>query len=136
MAMNVSRDPAGAMADINVTPMADVMIVLLIIFMVTVPVLTRPVALPRAAHLSRSTEGPPVLVVDRSGLVRAGGQLRTDPNDIRRWLEEELGRTGVTAVLVQADREAPYSAVAAVFDACREAGVEQVGLAAEREVRQ
>ena len=53
MAMSVGRSRGGPIADINVTPMADVMIVLLIIFMVATPIIARPVELPRASHLTQ-----------------------------------------------------------------------------------
>lgn len=131
MAMSVGRPRHGAVAEINVTPMADVMIVLLIIFMVATPLIAHAVRLPEAEHATeRGGERLEILLrADGSTLV-AGTPLPIDA--LGEWL---AGRAGVAAratVLVQADRDTPYETVAMVLAACREAGFVEIGLAAQR----
>jgi biopolymer transport protein ExbD len=130
--MSVGRPRGGAIADINVTPMADVMIVLLIIFMVATPIIARPpVELPKASHLTQH-KGEKLEIV-----LRHGGGVAIDGVSLpsTELLAEYLGaRTPVPEsllVLVQADRDAPYAEVARVLAACRQARVAEVALAAE-----
>ena len=75
MAMNVGGGPrTGTIADINVTPMADVMIVLLIIFMVATPIIARPpVKLPDATHLTQHKREKLEIVLRRGGSVAIDG---------------------------------------------------------------
>ena len=74
MSMNVAPTRGGVRADINVTPMADIMIVLLIIFMVAIPALVKaPVTLPLATHAKDQKERPLEIVVRTSGAIEAGG---------------------------------------------------------------
>ena len=129
MAMQLGRR-RSVVADINVTPMADIMIVLLIIFMVTVPILsTPPVALPDARHGRDSPENAITLVVTAAG-ARIGKDEPMDLDRLRMYLAArvELSRDPVT-VLIQADRDADYAQVAGVMQACRAARIEEIGLA-------
>ncbi|MGE5126937.1 MAG: ExbD/TolR family protein [Betaproteobacteria bacterium] len=133
MAMGVSRRRGGAIAEINVTPMADVMIVLLIIFMVATPLIGQPpVRLPRAEHTAERRGERLEILLRRDGSVLVAGT----PLPVEALSEWMAGRASAarTTVLVQADREAPYDAVARVLAACRAAGVAEVGLAAQRRV--
>jgi biopolymer transport protein TolR len=129
MALNVGRPRSGAIAEINVTPMADVMIVLLIIFMVTTPILAgAPVRLPAAVHAAeREGERLEIQVRADGGVLLAGTPVPLDA------LAEAIarGRHG-GAVLVQADREATYADVSRVLVACRAAGFAEIALATER----
>jgi biopolymer transport protein TolR len=133
MAMNVSGPRSGAIADINVTPMADVMIVLLIIFMVATPVLVgAPVRLPQAAHPVEE-EGERLEVVVRvDGTVAAGGFAFSGADALSEWISARRSAGAGSVVLVQADRGVAYGDVARVLSACRRAGVEDIALAAER----
>jgi len=129
MAMQLGRR-RSVVADINVTPMADIMIVLLIIFMVTVPILnTPPVTLPDARHGRDSAENAITLVVTAAG-ARIGKDEPMDLDRLRMYLAArvELSRDPVT-VLIQADRDADYAQVAGVMQACRAARIEEIGLA-------
>jgi biopolymer transport protein TolR len=131
MAMQPGRRRT-VVADINVTPMADIMIVLLIIFMVTVPILNAPpVSLPDARHGRDSAENALTLVV-----TAAGARIGTDdPMSLDRLTEYlaarvELSREPLT-VLIQADQNADYARVAGVMQACRSARIEEIGLATQ-----
>jgi biopolymer transport protein ExbD len=137
MSMSVGGRKSGAIAEINVTPMADVMIVLLIIFMVMTPIITHaPVPLPKAATAEeRKSEGVKVVVLG-TGEIMVGEQRLADPASLRESLREQLAAVGQgeAEVVVQADRDLSYAEVSRVLEACRQAGAESVGLAADREI--
>lgn len=130
MAINLGGTRKGVIAEINVTPMADVMIVLLIIFMVATPIIAgAPVRLPSAVSALETQEDRTEIVV------RGDGSLSLDGTPVGLQGVGDLlsARSAATqrTVLVQADRDASYTDVARVLAACREAGVSEVALAAE-----
>lgn len=133
MAMSVGRPARGAIADINVTPMADVMIVLLIIFMVATPVIVgAPVRLPPAVNAVDQHRERLEVVVRASGEVSAGGVEFSGADTLVEWISARRSSGVEEAVLLQADRGVSYGRVARVLTACRRAGVAEVALAAER----
>jgi biopolymer transport protein ExbD len=133
MALSVGRPRKGAIAEINVTPMADVMIVLLIIFMVATPLIAHaPVRLPSAAHpVEHKGERVEILVRADGGVLVAGAAVPLEA--LGEWIG---GRAAVAhaTFLVQADRDASYADVARVLAACRKAGVAEIALATQRSV--
>jgi biopolymer transport protein TolR len=137
MSMRVGGKQGGAIADINVTPMADIMIVLLIIFMVITPmVVSSPVPLPRAANTAaRSSEGLKV-VVTGTGTISVGTTTFASAETLRVYLSERLAGSAEAArpVLVQADKDVAFAEVSRILEICRAAGAEEVGLAADRKV--
>jgi biopolymer transport protein TolR len=117
-------------SDINVTPMADIMIVLLIIFMVAVPKITAaPVPLPDARHGRDAAKEAIGLVVTATG-ARIEKHEPMDLEALSTYLAARVqtSRTSL-AVLIQADRDMDYGAVARVLQACHIAGVEEIELA-------
>jgi biopolymer transport protein ExbD len=133
MALSVPRS-GRQIAEINVTPMADVMIVLLIIFMVTVPVLTRGVArLPEAANTKAERQGPVVVSIASSGAVYVNELPLLGPDDLRERLRAELESRRERLVHVKADARLSYADVAKVIEACRASGADEVAfIATER----
>ncbi len=135
MAMSVGQKRSGTIAEINVTPMADVMIVLLIIFMVMTPIIASPVPLPKAANARpRQGEAEVEVVMTRAGEIKTGGRTVEGLAALRARVQEQLAESakGDGFVLVKADRDLPYSDVEQVLEACRQAGAEEVGLATAR----
>jgi biopolymer transport protein TolR len=138
MSMNVGGSKGGVMADINVTPMADIMIVLLIIFMVITPMLQKgvDVKLPTAGNTKEKKDEPKTIVVavkkDTSTFL--GGVRVEKQEDLVAQLKERLEDVaeGSRIVYLKADAELPYSEVMKVMDLAREAGVEEVALIAEQ----
>jgi len=128
------QDPV--LADINVTPLVDVMLVLLIIFMIAAPMLHQgvEVALPRAEarNLPLKTEDPLVVSIDRNGRV----YLREDAVEI----EELVARvkSAITdkgedqTVFIKGDRDVPYGKVIEVLDLLQQGGIVNVGMVTER----
>ena len=144
-----SRAP---MSEINVTPLVDVMLVLLIIFMVTAPLLTAGVEvdLPNAdAPELVLEEEKLLLVIDAESLVflkvvgrqaAEGGDERTPiPYDRIEQLQERLQSNqrilDAEEVYIQADETVPYGFVAQVLAIIRQAGVERVGLVTDPRVQ-
>src|SRR5512143_1310534 len=133
MAMGISRRRGGAIAEINVTPMADIMIVLLIIFMVATPLIVgAPVRLPSAVHALEHRQERLEVVVRSSGEITAGGLTFSGVDALAEWMSARRSSGEEQVVLLQADRGVAYGQVARVLSACRRAGVAEVALAAER----
>ncbi len=110
------------------------MIVLLIIFMVATPLIVHaPVRLPSAEHTAEHRGERLEILLRHDGSVLVAGT--TVPVEaLGEWMAGRAGSAARTTILVQADREAPYDAVARVLAACRTAGVAEVGLAAQRKI--
>ena len=139
MAMGAAQSGAGGrrrgvrrrhvpMAEINVTPMVDVMLVLLIIFMVAAPLLTGgiPVDLPKANAQPLSSDTQPLNVT-----VRAGGQIflqeaEVSGDDLSSKVIAILAWDPEKRVIVSGDKDADYGTVAAVFARLKEAGTAHV----------
>jgi biopolymer transport protein TolR len=126
-----SSDPFDHLADINVTPLVDVMLVLLIIFMVTAPMLHQgiSVALPKTAttNLRSTLEDPIVLSISRDGLYYinetpvARGLLKERLRAILRGRKEK-------SVLLKADRGLSYGTVIETLDLLNRMGIESLGM--------
>jgi biopolymer transport protein ExbD len=139
--MQVGGKKGGPMADINVTPMADIMIVLLIIFMVITPMLQKgvDVKLPQAANTKERKDEPKMIVVAvKKDSTTYLGTTRLDSQaELLPQVKERLQDLpeGARMIYLKADDALPYSEVMKVMDLCREAGVEEVALIAERKVQ-
>ena len=138
MAMGGGGDRGAVNADINVTPMADVMLVMLIIFMVVTPMLQKgaPVELPRTKNPLDMSDADKDDAI-RVGIARDGkfylGTERIVVDDLSQKVTELLSsREGDKTVYVKADARASYGDVVKVVDAIRTAGVDRVGLLSEK----
>lgn len=127
----------GPVADINVTPMADVMLVLLIIFMVITPMLQKGVSVDMAkAENPRQMpdadkEDAVLLAVTRDGKAYLG----SDPvrlEDITTQVKDRISSKLDKTVYVKSDSRAKYGDVVAVIDNVRAAGVDSLGLLTEK----
>ncbi len=118
----------GQMADINMTPMIDVMLVLLIIFMVAAPMLTTgvDVNLPEAkTGKSLESEALTVTMTD-DGRIQFGKTF-VQLGVLQKQLREQAKLDRKRPVMVRADHNLPYGRVIAVVDSIRDAGFSQVG---------
>ena len=124
-------DDYGDMAEINVTPLVDVMLVLLIIFMITAPMLTQglTVALPTAEGKSfeLASNNPSKIQVAASGAVYLDG-IAVGSTSLDTTLGPMLRARRVKRALLEADKSVPYGRVVAVLDIMNRAGVEQLGM--------
>ncbi len=120
-------------ADINVTPLVDVMLVLLIIFMVTAPLLAAgmKVQLPQAnaAHPLNPRE-PIVIAVGKNGRLAVGAEA-VEPADLAQMVKLKLGDDFSRVVHVRGDRDAPYGQVVAVLDQLASNGITHIAIVTE-----
>ena len=127
----------GIKADINVTPLVDVMLVLLIIVMLVAPLVQKgvDVRLPVAANTTDHPETPDqttmAITADKRFWIN-GGQVAEA--DIAAKVEEVLEGKKDKIILIKADEEVEYSAVMTAMDALRAAGIEDMALITERRV--
>jgi biopolymer transport protein TolR len=121
----------GDMAEINVTPLVDVMLVLLIIFMITAPMLTQglTVALPTAEGKSfeLASNNPAKIQVTANGAVYLDG-VPVGSTRLDTTLGPMLRARRIKRALLEADKAVPYGRVVAVLDIMNRAGVEQLGM--------
>mgnify|MGYP003343730082 CR=1 FL=1 len=137
MSMDVGGSKGGPKSDINVTPLVDVMLVLLIIMMLVAPLLNAgvPVRLPTASNTVEKPE-----VSDQTVVVVAANKaiyLNAKPvaeGELASKVSEVFERKGggERVVLIKADEEAEYGAVMVAMDQLRQAGIEDIGLITER----
>jgi len=124
-------DDYSDMAEINVTPLVDVMLVLLIIFMVTAPLLTQglTVALPTAEGKSfeLASNNPARIQVTANGAVYLDGTAVGSSN-LDLSLGPMLRARRIKRALLEADKAVPYGRVVAVLEIMNRAGVEQLGM--------
>ncbi len=120
----------GFMSDINVTPFVDVMLVLLIIFMVTAPMMMEGlnVALPEttAAPIESKTE-PLIVSIDQDGQVFIG-DFKADRAIFQQKLQKVIEARRDNTVYLKADKMIPYGVVVQIMSDIRAAGVEKLGM--------
>ena len=121
------------MGDINVTPFVDVMLVLLIIFMVTAPMMTHGVKVdtPVTTHGQMDVDAKSLMIsIDASGQVFINdAQLKA--SEIREKLPVILDVKQVKEVYIKADKSLPYGVVMHVMAQIRDAGIEKIGMVTE-----
>jgi biopolymer transport protein ExbD len=138
MAMDLGGAKGGIKSDINVTPLVDVMLVLLIIMMLVAPLLQQgvPVKLPQAANTvdKPETQDQTVLAIGRSKELYLNAKPVTEGELVTR-INEILENKKEKIVLIKADEEVEYSAVMGAMDQLRQAGIEDIGLVTERKLK-
>ncbi len=118
-----------ALADINITPLVDVVLVLLIIFMVTAPVLQSgiEVAVPKTRTVKEITEERMVISIDKQQRVFLGN----DPiniNAIGTALKQKVRDPQHQSIFLRADEDVPFGTFATVMDAVKQSGITNVSV--------
>jgi biopolymer transport protein ExbD/biopolymer transport protein TolR len=137
MGIAVRNEGSKVNSNINVTPMVDVMLVLLIIFMVITPMLQNKVQIDMAkvdnavAMPDADKDDAIVVAVTRDGGIFLG-QNRVDPTQLGSLVRDKLADKTDKTIFVRADARAQYRAVEDAIDDVRTAGVEEVGLLTQR----
>jgi biopolymer transport protein ExbD len=137
MAMNVGPAEGGedeAISAINTTPLVDVMLVLLIIFLVTIPVITQsvPLQLPQEKNVARQTKPENIEIsVTKDGDVYWGLQLVRDHEELVNRLKKIAVMEPQPEVHIRGDMAGRYEFVGRVVFACQRAGIQKVGFITE-----
>jgi len=127
---NHSLSSGSMMADINITPLVDVMLVLLIIFMVTTPLMQQgvEVALPKAAAPGlKSAETTLIITVDKEQRIFMARE-QVDLAKLSESLQAMVAQNPDKQVFLKADQEVPYGLVAQAMAAIKQAGVTKLGM--------
>ncbi len=136
--MAIAKRKLGVTSDINVTPMVDVMLVLLIIFMVITPMLQHGVSVDLAktdsptAMPDADKEDALLVAVMRDGQIYFGSDRINDPSELANRVKDALANKTDKEVFVKADARAKYGRVVEVVDNVRSAGVDTLGLLTEQ----
>ena len=133
MAMSIgANDDSGPIADMNTTPLVDVMLVLLILFIITLPVMTN------STNLQLGGGDPPTmrreaisLAIDFDGTILWNGSVVEDLAQLERYFIVEAGKANQPELHVQPDRRAKYDTVAQVLAIAQRSGMQRIGFAGQ-----
>jgi biopolymer transport protein ExbD len=126
MAFKTQSDDEGAMSEINVTPLVDVMLVLVIILLVTAPLLTQSVhvTLPKTVQTTADVNEQPLqLGINMQGVLTLNKNPIADLGALETTLKAELVKNPEIGVHLYADKEVMYSKLAEVMAAVQHAGI-------------
>jgi biopolymer transport protein ExbD len=133
MAMSIgANDDSGPIADMNTTPLVDVMLVLLILFIITLPVMTNSTNL----HIGGGDRSPTPreaisLEIDFDGTILWNGAVVEDLAQLERYFAVEAGKANQAELHVQPDRRAKYDTVAQVLAIAQRSGMQRIGFAGQ-----
>ena len=137
MAFGTQDETDEVMNEINMTPLVDVMLVLLIIFIITVPVMKHSVNidLPRAGSQPQDAKPETVrLSVDAQGAYY-WNENRIDDKDLPRMLQAEAAKNPQPELHLRGDKEVRYERVAMAMSAAQQAGLRKIGFITEPQTR-
>ena len=119
----------SSLADINITPLVDVVLVLLIIFMVTAPVLQSgiEVNVPKTRTVKEITEERLVITIDKQQKVFLGSSP-ININQIGPTLRQKIRDPQRQSIFIRSDEDVPFGAFATVMDAIKQAGISNVSI--------
>ena len=137
MAMNIGSsdgDDDEVVSAINTTPLVDVMLVLLIIFLITIPVVTQtvPMTLPKETNIARQTKPENIEIsVNKDGDVFWNARLVADNDALFKKLKEIAVLNPQPEIHIRGDARSDYAPVGRVLYACQRAGIRHVGFITE-----
>src|SRR6516162_187054 len=134
MAMSVGQESGGAIANINTTPLVDVMLVLLIIFLITIPVInkTHPVQLPKAVNIPTQTKPENITIsVDKDGDIFWNDKKVPSRNELLGLIEAAAVRQPQPEIHIRGDQNARYEAIGRVMYAIQRGSILKVGFLTE-----
>jgi len=136
MSMNVggAHDEGQAIASINTTPLVDVMLVLLIIFLITIPVITKTVrvTLPRAVNIPTQTKPENITIaVDREGNAYWNDKRLGDRAELLALIVQQAGKKPQPEVHIRGDKDTRYESIGRVMYEIQRGGIVKVGFLTE-----
>jgi len=129
-----------AFTEINITPFTDVVLVLLIIFMISAPIIMRKenikINLPQAAKVMESQETPGRIVInitesDDVFLDNIKYDVKNNLNEFKERLESLIGKNKNVTVAINGDKKSKYESVIAILDVASQIGIKQISLGVE-----
>jgi biopolymer transport protein ExbD len=133
MAMKLD-DNEGAISEINVVPLVDIILVVLIIFMVTAPMIMKPsinVNLPKAAAGDKTAPSLLNIVIGADGKLSLNGAI-SDENAISNKAQEAVAQNPDVQAIISADKETPHGTVVHIIDIVKVAGVKKFAISIEK----
>ncbi|PMP66531.1 MAG: protein TolR [Thermodesulfobacterium geofontis] len=131
--MKIGKDLQG---EINIIPLVDIVLVILIIFMITAPLLTSgiEVELPKTKDIpiSQKEERPLKITITKEGKIKLYGEEIT-LDSLILWVAEAKKNKLIREIQIEADKNCPYGIVAKVLSELKKAGIEEVGLLTQPE---
>ena len=130
-----SQDDSGLMTGINITPFVDVVLVLLVIFMVTAPMLVKDILelrLPKTASGDGQATQTLGVAINKDGNILLNGQL-ADEQSLKTASETALAQNPESQAIIAADVEVPYGKVVKVIDILKSSGLNRFAVQIERE---
>ncbi len=128
----LSRQTETSLSDINIVPFVDVVLVLLIIFMITAPILQSgiEVELPKTKTVKEITEDRLVITIDRAQRVYLGNEP-VNIHQIGQLVRERMRNPQTDAVFLRCDETVPFGSFATVVDELRQSGIQNVSVVTE-----
>lgn len=133
MAMNTG-DNNEAIADINVVPLVDIILVVLIIFMVTAPMFMKPtinVNLPKAASGDQTAPSKLNIALTPDGRINLNGAFVSE-EEVLAKATEEVGKNVEVQAIISADKDVPHGRVVGVLDIVKGAGVKKFAISIDK----
>jgi biopolymer transport protein ExbD len=137
MGMKNNSNDDGAIADINVVPLVDIILVVLIIFMVTAPMIMKPsiaVNLPKASSGDPSAPSTLSISLATDGRILLNGGA-SDAEKIRAQAVAELAKNSEVQAVISADRDVPHGKVVEMIDVIKQAGVKKFAISIEKSTK-
>lgn len=134
MAFNSGGDDNEAIADINVVPLVDIILVVLIIFMVTAPMFMKPtinVNLPKAASGDKTAPSKLNIALTADGRINLNGSF-VDEEAVKLKAADEVAKNGDVQAIISADKDVPHGKVVAVLDVVKGAGVKKFAISIDK----
>jgi biopolymer transport protein ExbD len=132
--MGMKTDNDEAISEINVVPLVDIILVVLIIFMVTAPMFMKPtinVNLPKAASGEQSAPSQLNVTITQDGRLVLNGSV-ADEAAISAKATEELGKNPDVQAVIAADKDVPHGRVVSVIDLVKSAGVKKFAISIDK----
>ena len=134
MASKSSFDQDEVISEINVVPLVDIILVVLIIFMVTAPMIMKPsiqVNLPKAASGEKSIPTQLNITLTVDGKIILNGQIATEEN-VKDKSIQELSKDAEVQAVISADKDVPHGKVVSIIDVVKTAGVKKFAITIEQ----
>jgi biopolymer transport protein ExbD len=134
MAAKIGGDNDDPIADINIVPFVDIILVVLIIFMITTPFILKPsinINLPKAASGQDTTPSELTITIAADGKTLLNGKPASD-DEISEFARSALAKSTETQAIISADKDVPHGRVIGVIDVVKTAGITKFAITIDK----